>query len=210
MTGPQQLHVLDMTRAIYISISILIEMTKLSLQSTFSITKYYHWKTGSVGTLYAKSNLFMWLPFETAFMQRNKWWAARPRLPDQALGILVVTQEEQMHERRSLQVHWDSWGSLSNKSCATILHPQTAQGELQMPDSKWDLLLQQVKGLRHFCTCKTAKLTCNITLLPGATRSAANVLIHKHLLQEKVTVQSQISLSILTQFKGNFRFSLEN
>lgn len=103
-----------------------------------------------------------------------------------------------------------SSGIAEAKRCATILHPQTVQGELQMPDSKWDLLLQQVKGLRHFCTCKTAKLTCNITLLPGATRSAANVLIHKHLLQERMTVQSQISLSILTQCKSNFRFSLEN
>lgn len=162
MTGPQQLHVLDMTRATYVSISILIEITKLSLQSNFFITKYYHWKTWSVGTSYAKSILFMWLPFETAFMQKNKWWAAGPQLPDQALAILVVTQEEQMHEKRcaSLQVHLDSWGWLSNKSCETILHPQTAQGELQISDGQWDLLLQQVKVLRHLCTCRTAKFTC--------------------------------------------------
>lgn len=151
MTGPQHLHVLDMTRAIYVSISILIEMTKSSLQSSFPITKYYQWHTGPVRSLNAKNILFMWLSFETTFMQRNKWWAPRPQLPDQALAILVVAQEEQIHEksRASLQDHLNSWGSLSNKSCVTILYPQTAQGELQMSDNQWDLLLQQIKAFLH-------------------------------------------------------------
>lgn len=138
MTGPQQLHVLDMTRAMYVSVSVLVEMTKWSLQSSFSITKYYHWKTRSVGTLYAKSILFMRLPFETAFMQRNKWQAARPQLPDQALGILVVTQEEQMHEERCAvcRCTWIAWGSLSNKSCVTILHPDNPG---RTPDVRWSM-----------------------------------------------------------------------
>lgn len=133
---------------------------------------------------------------------------ARPQLPEWALVILVVTQEGQMHEKRcaGLQVHLDSWGSLSNKSCVTILHPQTAQGELQMSESQWNLFLQRVRGLRHFCICRTAKFTCKITQFPGA----ANTFIQKHLLQEKMIVQSQISLSILPQFNRNFMFSLEN
>lgn len=157
---------------------------------------------------------FMWLPFEAAFVQRNKWWAARPQLPGQALATPVVTQEEQMHEKRcaSLQVHLDSWGLFWNKSCETILHPQAAQGELQMSDSQWDLLLQQVKGLRHFCIHKqqSSLLRLYYFLVQQEVQQTYKNIFHKHLLQEKMLVQPQLSWSILPQFNSNFMFSLDN